>query len=39
MTYNAKYDEIGKVKWYKARLFSRGFLQKYGVDYNETFAP
>lgn len=34
-----KKDENGKVYQHKARLVAQGFSQKFGVDYNEVFAP
>ena len=37
--FKAKLDSEGKVHTHKARLVARGFSQKYGEDYDETFAP
>ena len=32
-------DADGKVELHKARLVAQGFLQKFGLDYDETFCP
>ena len=37
--YAKKYNEHGEFLKYKARLVARGFLERLGIDYNETFAP
>ncbi|GAU27929.1 hypothetical protein TSUD_160240 [Trifolium subterraneum] len=37
--YKTKYNELGQVDKYKARLVVKGYSQKYGIDYNEVFAP
>ena len=37
--YKTKRGADGRVVKYKARLVAKGFLQRYGVDYDETYAP
>jgi hypothetical protein len=37
--YKIKHAADGSIKKYKARFVARGFSEREGVDYEETFAP
>lgn len=37
--FKLKHNDAGDVTRYKARLMAQGFSQKFGIDYDEVFAP
>ena len=38
-TFHQKRNERGEIHEHKARFIGKGYLQIYGVDHYETFAP
>jgi hypothetical protein len=37
--FKKKFDENGNVARYKTRLVAKGYAQRYGLDFEETYAP
>ena len=34
-----KRDKFGTIFWYKAQFVAQGFIQRLGIEYEETYSP